>query len=90
VNAAARVYWGDWIADCPAGCGNAEFVLPGKPFFCTPEQGGCGISVHVDWPEDAPMIEELLNRRPLKRNRNWFPGESVGELAIENLNHGIM
>lgn len=36
------------------------------------------------------MIEELLNRRPLKRNRNWFPGESVGELAIENLNHGIM
>lgn len=81
----AFVYAGEWVADCPRGCGNVEFLTskpktlrgragsrgPIKPAFdCT----YCGFHTSaVQWPADAEAILTVLDRRPIPHNRNWAP-----------------
>ena len=83
--ALARVYAGDWIADCPRpGCYNAEFVHPGQwEFFCGAYAHGRGQDLAsycqwrggITWPGNAYEITAELARRPVKLTRNWFPAD---------------
>lgn len=89
--------FGRWVAMCPRGCMNAERfgmqeATPGKPggltheiFLCS----DCGWTGPAVWPAKAAEIEALLNLRPLQVNRNWVPGETLADLHIENLEHGV-
>jgi len=82
--AQARVNYGEWIADCPAKCGNAEYVTGKDPrhrgvagtrgaryqaFVCT----HCGYRCPIYWPPNYEDITEVLDQRPLPGNRNWWP-----------------
>jgi hypothetical protein len=35
-------------------------------------------------------VERLLMMRPDPSTRNWFPGETLGDLMMENGAHGIL
>ena len=116
--ARAYVYNGEWTADCPRpGCANAEYLhglrRPGHPagpnnprdvrksiFLCS----YCQQMAQIEWPPQAFMdsVLELLTRRPVPSNRNWYPadhagaisfriehGQSLEQLREENLEHGI-
>jgi hypothetical protein len=50
----------------------------------------CGTVYDVLWPGPvvAKRISQLLNQRPDAKNRNWTPGETIGRLVEENLEHG--
>lgn len=85
--ALARINWGRWIADCPV-CSGAMVVSRKDPWFWCPECGQSGWR-QVEFPENADEIEEILVKRPDKRVRNWFPGETVAQLEAENSGHGI-
>lgn len=101
--AQAYVNNGMWIADCPQQCGSAEQLMDGPDrkdyFFCS--YCKC-MATSVHWPPDADEIMEILERRPLPHNRNWWPeghklaiaagcrdGETLEELRAENAEHGI-
>ena len=86
----ARVRQGRWIGLCE--CGGAERVDPGeRTFYCF----GCGNEDArgdlrpVVFPHDYPDIEAALSVRPYPINRNWEPGETVGDLLEENREHGL-
>jgi len=108
------VYAGEWVANCPAKCGNVELMTEkldrdrGNPkvtghrkdsFFCS----YCmAIYTSVRWPPNADEIMEVLNRRPIPHNRNWYPeghptaiefriddGQTIEELIAENSANGI-
>lgn len=79
---AAYINHGRWVADCP--CGGAELVTENEPMLC----GSCGMTSPVDFPEGQAEIERLLLQREM-RNRNWLPGESVEQIAAENIENGI-
>lgn len=63
----------------------------------------CGaVANSIEWPAEADEIEDVLNLRPRAMNRNWYPaghitavnhgvpdGQSVAELVVENLAHGV-
>lgn len=108
--ARAWVYAGNWVADCPRACGNVELlyepVRKGGPlarkktmFRCS----YCGMETHaIEWPQDENGIMEVLGRRPIPHNRNWFPkdhplalksrcphGQSVQDLIEENHENGV-
>lgn len=112
--ARAYVYNGEWVADCPADCKTTQFVedkpdkyrgVPGTSgdrmdyFHC----GYCtSLWSSVRWPDRADEIKEILDRRPLRHTRNWYPeghivalqsgirdGETIEELLAENYAHGI-
>jgi hypothetical protein len=81
--ARAYVYAGDWVADCPRGCGNAEHlyvrVRPADPaspravqlpeFRCS----YCGATAGIEWPERMADITAVLALRPVPHTRNWYP-----------------
>lgn len=71
---------GRWVADCP--CGGAELVTEGQTMLC----GSCADVREVVWPENAEVIETILSDRP-RPNQNWYPGEPVEGLALENERH---
>lgn len=78
----ARIEYGNWIIDCPAGCGNAEFADPDWAYFACTE---CGAGVlNVTFPKDRGGIEQALTKRPLDKNRHWFPHETLKDLLAEN------
>lgn len=82
----ARANAGRWVVDCPRQfCGSALKLNPGDGFRCWE----CGTSADVVWPADSAAIEQALMLRPNPGNRNWVPGESVLDLLLENLRHGI-
>lgn len=82
--ARAYVYNGDWIAECPRGCGNAEHLLQRPnprdansartvpvPFFAC---SYCKLhDVPVEWPRDMVEIMAVLQLRPIPHTRNWYP-----------------
>lgn len=84
--ARARVYCGEWIADCPReDCNNAEF-LTDKPPHLRGVAGVAGvrrerfmcsncfyIATSVHWPDDADDLMRVLDRRPVPGTRNWYP-----------------
>ncbi|MCZ7440808.1 hypothetical protein O7598_31060 [Micromonospora sp. WMMC241] len=98
LQAVARVHWGRWIADCPRpGCVNAEHHgrdavtghvggLTGGRFRCA----HCLLVCEVVWPADVDDISRVLASRPVPANRNWAPPETVHDLLVENLVHGIL
>jgi hypothetical protein len=84
-NARAYVYGGCWVADCPTGCNNTEFVTE-LPIHLRGVAGNWGvrktmfycsycrhIADVIEWPEDAEDITRVLDRRPIPHNRNWYP-----------------
>lgn len=87
----AYVNHGRWIVECP----HCKFAVPASKrhpaFYCLRcgniKNGGDGL--RVVFPPDAQLIETILIRRPEKENRNWRPGETPGDLQIENLQHGV-
>lgn len=84
----AFVTWGRWLAWCP--CRGAERVWEeGWWMCCSCWNAWAGHRfVRTVFPEERLLIERLLDARLLP-NRNWAPGESVDELARENVEHGI-
>jgi hypothetical protein len=83
----ARVYAGNWIADCPI-CRSAAVRRFGDPVW---ECRDCGTGVEVSWPAEHVRrgVERLLMMRPLQHTRNWFPGETLHDLLAENVEHDI-
>lgn len=83
---------GRWLADCPAeGCGGSQIVLERAPYWC-PYCLNADIGRRwrvVMWPEQREAIEGALMARPRPLNRNWWPGESVDALRVENIANGI-
>lgn len=93
----AYVNHGRWVADCPADeCLSAELLMPGTTTVLC---GECGNHGPVKWPppETVADIGEVLSRRPIVADRNWFPqghpwaadrgfpvGQSRTELLAEN------
>lgn len=83
--ARAYVYSGDWVADCPNGCGNVEFVTDKPPRLrgaigCWGDRKDlyvcsyCGYMTNsIRWPDNADQIEAVLDRRPIPHTRNWYP-----------------
>lgn len=81
--ARAYVYSGDWVADCPRGCGGVEHCFdranprsPASPrvvrkpeFHCS----YCHMVAPIEWPADMAAIMEVLMLRPVPHNRNWYP-----------------
>jgi len=80
--ARAYVYGGDWVADCPRGCGNVEHLYhpatnrPGAPrtvqmatFACS----YCRATADIQWPEHMNEIMAVLMLRPIPHTRNWYP-----------------
>jgi hypothetical protein len=89
--AVAHVNHGRWIARCPF-CPSAQHVSKNDPrFFCA----GClnaavdNRTVPVAWTDKHERIEELLGARPFVTTRNWFPHETLKDLARENKEHGV-
>jgi hypothetical protein len=110
--ARAYIYSGEWVADCPReGCGNVEYlwsalqpngprVQPKAFFACS----YCGWQGQIDWPDPEFMVRalDILMKRPVPGNRNWYPsnhdvalrfrlphGQSLDDLRAENHEHGV-
>lgn len=92
VNGRVRAYVNRsrWVANCPY-CNTALPVSKvDTRFWCI----GCrmianlGCALQVIYPQDHREIELVLSMRPLAINRNWSPGETVSNLAQENINNG--
>lgn len=84
----ARVNWSRWIADCSnPHCRDAMMLPPGTPGMRCKD---CGAISEVVWPPDVEAITVVLARRPAEWNRNWAPPETVADLILENLEHGIL
>ena len=85
--ARAYVYSGDWVADCPRGCGGVEHlfdranprdplsprVVPKTEFHCSYCKLGQAETVRIDWPPNMNDIMTVLMLRPVPHNRNWYP-----------------
>jgi hypothetical protein len=79
---------GRWIIHCP-WCASAE--MAGEYYFCSQGCFNAAVGrryVRVDWPKHKDQIERILCQRLDPANRNWT-GESIGELARENQEHGL-
>ena len=50
---------------------------------------GGRVPAEVVWPAEMRAIEGILQARPMRENRNWYPGESVARLVGENIEHGL-
>ena len=85
----AYVNHGRWVADCPQpGCTGAMMVTEQQPMHCGNRDCGGGPWT-VAFPAERQQIEVLLLLRPVDRNRNWRPGESLAALRAENAEHGL-
>ncbi len=82
--------WGRWVADCPTpSCSNAEEYgrgLTDGSMVCS----FCHRMSKVVWPDDRAAIEKVLNGRPVPSTRNWTSDESVEQLTVENIEHGVI
>ena len=89
----ARVNHGRWIVDCP-NCRSASFATAPTPrlrsavpsFVCPDCNGG---PWPAGYPAERAAIVALLDVRPDPTKRNWAPGETLGDLAAENAEHGL-
>lgn len=81
---------GRWIAECPDCHGAQVASRVDRRFMCH----CCGNVLiqqrwrRVIWPARPEEIEEALAERPVSATRNWRPGESIADLARENLDRG--
>ena len=100
-HAIAYVNLGRWVADCPARpcahpltgehAAGAEYVAPNIVFMCQWcwNQDIEGRYRPVDFPADKTALEAELLRRVEPDTRNWLPGETLADLQIENIAHGV-
>jgi hypothetical protein len=72
-----------WVIDCECGTGN--LVVPGWRTAGCPACGA--LFTNVVFPPDIEEIEEVLEDRIREHHKNWFPGETVQKLKMENLEH---
>lgn len=84
----ARSNWGRWVVDCATPyCTNAWMVRVGQPHW---DCFTCGYRNEINWPPDPAAIEYLLEMRPDPKTRNWEPGETLTDLLMENIAHGVV
>ena len=85
----AHISYGQLYASCP--CGGAEFVWKDGPLLTM--CGSCGNSDingkmrRVVLPDNLDDIADVLFKRPVASNRNWFPHETIEDLIKENEEH---
>lgn len=94
----AYVSWGLWVANCPdPDCLGAEHFghapitgrvggLTAVGFRCA----RCALVCRSQWPANAADIEWVLAQRPRPETRNWLPHETLEDLLVENIVHGIV
>lgn len=91
----AYVYGGEWVADCPAGCNNVEFVYE-KTFMNGPRDrrrnffqcSHCGFACEkIVFPRREHEILEILMKRPDPSTRNWYPQDHPVAIKF-HLPHG--
>jgi hypothetical protein len=83
--------WGMWKARCPRpGCTNAMALDRDQATFTCLGLDSCGFEAPVIWPADPQAIEALLAMRPLTRNQNWLPDETLADLIAENAAHDCL
>jgi hypothetical protein len=86
-----EAHWGMWIARCiRPWCTNAMQVDLHQPSMVCEGADGCGQGADLFWPADPEAIAEILMMRPIRRTRNWLPGESITDLIGENVQHGVV
>lgn len=90
VTAHAIVRQSRWVVLCPWCPSAALASTEDHRFFCV----SCGSApvggkwINVEWPDYLEQIEASLALRADPTTRNWELGERVGNLAIENAEHG--
>jgi hypothetical protein len=73
-----------WVADCPHCSGGIAAWSENPRGACL----SCGRIYRIRFPKARRKIETVLaKRRPA--NRHWLLGETVDQLAVENLEHGM-
>lgn len=79
-----------WVVLCP-WCPSAQYAhTTDRRFFCV-ECGNAAVGgkwVTVEWPKNPEEIELHLSVRSDPNTRSWEWGESIGDLAVENAEHG--
>lgn len=91
----AYVYNGEWVADCPAGCNNVEFLYRQShmngardirlSFF---QCSNCAFTTDkIVWPRREHEIIEILRLRPIPGTRNWYPQDHPVAIKF-NVPHG--
>lgn len=99
--ARAYVYSGDWVADCPRGCGNVEHcyarlnprdansprAVQAPGFYCSYCKLGDAETVPIEWPPEMADIMAVLALRPVPHTRNWYPKGHDTALKF-NIPHG--
>jgi len=89
----AEVAQSRWLARCPdPDCAGAELVSKADPrFWCCSCQNlhVGGLWIRVVFPKNHEQIEAVLLQRPNPNNRIWNADETVRDLTIENVEHGI-
>ena len=89
----ARINWGRWLVDCP-NCNSALDVTPTDTIGLCLDCGTEWFEVVFPPPGLKVAVETILLRRPGNRAKifphsNWSPGETVAQLQLENLEHGL-
>lgn len=82
-----------WVIVCP-DCGEGQLAARDDPRFCCWECKNVMVEGRwrpVIWPNNADEIAHELLKRPYRDGRgigprNWHPGETVADLAIEAIN----
>lgn len=99
----ARVNHGRWVVNCRSPlCESAMTLGPPRmdaegrvwPGLAIGQDTmtcrDCGfVTVDTGWPPDPRGIELVLAWRPDPATRNWEPGETIGDLLRENVEHGV-
>jgi ribosomal protein S27AE len=91
--ASAVVNHGRWIVRCPLCTPGAMLASRKEPLFWCPN---CGMAannerpMHVIFPNEADVIDDLLSRRPDPHTRHWEPTESIDMLLHENRANGVI
>lgn len=95
--------WGRWVAVCPV-CPSALAVAAGVVDDDRGLVGwdpvrrrtglqcrDCGTLYLAEWPDEDMTrgVERLLQLRPDPTTRSWWPGETLDDLAAENMTHGV-
>jgi hypothetical protein len=93
--AMAYVYGGEWVADCPAGCNNVEFLYE-RSFMNGPRDrrrsfyqcSHCGYACErIAFPRREHEILAILMKRPDPSTRNWYPQDHPVALKF-HIPHG--
>ena len=86
---------GRWVVECAAPDCLAALKAPATVCDCRDEQVcdhpqiPCNTRFRTVMPVDVDTIQRLLDYRPKRVNRNWYPSETVEDLKTENVTHGV-